>query len=466
MATNRYIKKDKKEKGYELLVLLTILFAALGTVFSFGAFSYGSVLTILITFYALSLDKEDLLCLIMFAFPFSSMLKLSLESISFIAVFCLLMLFKLFSDKRISVSPTSLLCFILFIALQVVTILIYDANYMTVTSMLISAAFVMFVSAHFGSSAEENQTILLRASLCFSIGTSLMLLLSDLFPRLPYQVHPTKYAELVAANRYGATILDPNELAQVILIAIGLLIAVIPSLKSKFTKFLSIVLVLYMAITGIRTNSKSYVLSIVLLFAFLMFLYIRMVVKKEGASKAFSRFLPVLLVAAVGCAFLIVNFVIPVFDARSSEQTDMLTNRTGIWESYIQALSLRIDVMLFGCGPSNVTHLMKLMGRITSTVPHNTYLEYVIQFGGIGLILLFVAWKATFKQIKAKMNSYYVLPLVAFLITAFGISVNANDCPYILLALLSLPLPTTNNLRIIEVRNSKRGSKYVKKNLS
>jgi len=200
------------------------------------------------------------------------------------------------------------------------------------------------------------------------------------------------------------------------------------------------------------------------LFAFLMFVYIRVVAKREGTTKAFYRVLPVLLIAVIGCVFLFVNFVLPVFEARSSEQTDVLTNRTGIWGDYVKALSMRTDVALWGCGAGNVSSIMKMVGRTTSVVPHNTYLEYIIQFGLFGMILLFVSWKNMFKQIKVKLNTYYILPLVAFLITSFGISVNSNDCPYILFALLSLPLAENNAPQILQAR--KRGYKYGKKALS
>lgn len=460
MATNRYIKKVKQEDKKGLLVTLIILFSILSVIFSVGGFSYGRFATAIIMFFALSLNERDLLCLIMFAFPFANLLKWSFETISFVPILYVIILFKMLGKKRIRVSPLSLLCFLIFTAFQAVSIVIYEASYMKIIASLLNIAFVMFVSSHFNNDDAEKD-LLPKASLFFSIATTLMLVLCDLFPRLPSMVHAKIYAEQLSNNRYTAIILDPNELSQMILVAIGLLIAIRPSIHTKQGKLACFAMMIYIAVTGVRTNSKSYVVTMVAIFLFLMFVYLRSLIKKEGANKALTKLVPILFVTVVGVILLIIYVIIPVFETRSSENADFLTNRGGIWSNYLYAVGQRLDVSLIGCGGGNVTHVMKLIGYETKGVPHNSYLEYFIQFGIVGIILLIITWKNVFTQIRDKITSYYMISLVAFLITAFAISINANDCPYILLSLLSLPLP--ENAKVFKRESTiKHRSKYIK----
>ena len=342
---------------------------------------------------------------------------------------------------KISISPISLLCYFFFTVLQVCSILFYAAAYAGIIATLLNVAFVMFISNYFRVDDESSSSLLPRASLFFCTGTTTLLLMCDIFPRLPHMVNATQATIAEETNRYSATILDPNELSQIILIAAGLIIATLPFIQSKGGKFAIFAMLVYLSVTGVRTNSKSYVITLVGLFAFLMFMYVRIVAQKEGAAKALTKLLPILLITLVGCVLLFIYVVIPVFDTRGSENTDLLTNRATIWGNYLDALQQRFDVSLIGVGGGNVTRVMHLVGRAGRGVPHNTYLEYFIQFGLVGILLLIVCWKTVFSSVKEKLNTNYIVPLVAFLVTAFAISVNSNDCPFILLTILALPLP-------------------------
>ena len=455
MATSRYIVQNKNEykDSKWLFPFLIIFFSGLGIAFASGAFSYSRIFAAALIGIVCLLNIEDAFCLIIFAYPFSSMLKFSSETISIFPILYLIIILKIITKGKISISSISLMCYIFFAVLQALCIALYEAQYTGILSALLNIAFVLFIADYMNKRSSDARPLLPKASLCFAVGTSLMLLLSDIFPQMPMLVHAGKTSAVENAGRYAATVVDPNELAQIILIAIGLLIATHSYLKSLSTKLFSFVMMVYLALTGIRTQSKSYVITVVALFAFLMIAYIRNVSQREGANKAIAKLFPIILLAVIGCALLITYVVIPVFEARSGEQTSFLTGRDNIWLKYIDALRQRFDVTLLGCGSGNVTHIMKLVGRGGKGVPHNTYLEYVIQYGILGLTLLFAVWKQPMSSIKMKLNTFYVIPLVALLITAFGISVNSSDCPFVLLALLSLPLPEDNQQTI---RNNQR----------
>ena len=461
MATSRYIKvkeKNKEKDSKRLITVFVFLFVALGFMFAMGGFTYGRLVTAAILGLGVLLSIEDNFCLLCFCLPFASMLKLSQDSSTIIPIFYIIIVFKLMSREKMDVPPLSFFAFLLLAALQTFTIFFYDSIITSIFAFLLNVIFVFFLSNYFSSQEFNSPHLLSTASLCIGVSSTIMLLLNDLFPRLPHLVHPQRAAMIEEADRYAATVLDPNELSQLILIAICLLIAILPSIKSAFGKFLSFAAMTYMAITGIRTHSKSYVISILFLFAFLLFNYLRMITKKQGLAAAISRIVPIVFLAIIGGIFIINYALIPIFEARSTEQTDFFTGRTSIWNKYILALLQSPDVLLIGCGANNVTGIFKLFGYEYDTVPHNFYLEYVIQFGFGGLAAIFMCWKRVMSLIKSKLNTFFSLPLAAFLITAFGISVNDNDCLFILLALLSLPIPEELNQQVITTNKKKPAS--------
>lgn len=451
MATSRYIVQNKNEykDSKWLFPFLIIFFSGLGAAFSVGAFNYGRIFAVALAVITLLLNINDAFCLIVFAFPFTSMLKFTVDTISILPILYLIIILKIISKNKLSIPPNSLLCVCAFALLQALSTLLYEAPFFKTISILLCVCFVLFISNYTGDNKDATQRLLPKASLSFSMGTTLMLLLSDLFPHLPMLVHPST-ASMETAKRYAATVVDPNELAQIILIAIGLLIAVMPSFKSMFAKLLAVAMIVYMGLTGIRTNSKSYAIALLALFVFLMTVYIRISAKEKGASKTLFSLLPILLITTIGFILMFQHIVIPIFEARSQEQAGFWTNRDTLWVRYVNALLHRFDVFLIGCGAGNVTGVIRLAGGSTSSVPHNTYLEYIIQFGVIGLVLIFSAWKKALASIKEKLSTYYVIALAAFLITAFGISVNDNDCLFILFALLSLPLPESSNRPLVQ----------------
>lgn len=449
MAMSRYIKVKEKTENKWLIPLFVFLFAALGVAFAAGGYTYGRYVTIIILGLATLLNIDDLFCLICFALPFASMLKLAQGSTTILAILYIIILIKLMSREKMDLPPISFFAFLVFAALQTLTIFFYDSVITNIFSTLLNIAFVFLISNYFLSKEFNNPNLLTNASLCFSLSTTLDLLLCDIFPNIPRLVHAKRYAVISSANRYAASVLDPNELSQIILIAISLLIAIFPSFKNKTSKFFAIAMIIYMAITGVRTNSKSYVLTIIPLFLFLIFIYLRTIFKNKGATATIMHLIPILLLTIAGGLLIINYMVIPVFEARSGENTDLLTNRSSIWSRYIMSLFSNPDVLFIGCGANNVTSLLRLAGLSGDGVPHNAYLEYIIQFGLGGLTMMYLCWKKAFISIKNKLNTFFVLPLISFLITSFGLSINANDCFFILFTLLALPLAENINTPLI-----------------
>ena len=139
--------------------------------------------------------------------------------------------------------------------------------------------------------------------------------------------------------------------------------------------------------------------------------------------------------------------LLPIFEMRAD--TDFLSGRESIWLSYLGALFRRTDILLLGTGAGNTIKLVKVIEVVevaSEKVAHNMYLEYLIQFGILGMILLIGIVVRMMRQNSYKMRTYFLLVLVAYSVTAFGISANSNDCIFAVMLFLVMPMYTDSDL--------------------
>ena len=277
-----------------------------------------------------------------------------------------------------------------------------------------------------------------NAGLFLAMGVAVSIVVCDVFPNILNFISKSQQEILEGADRFGALFIEPNEFSQIVLVAIGLLIATFTSYKKVIAKVGIISLMVYLVINGLRSNSKSYVLTLFGLLCVLMVFYVINFFKKKRSAIAIIGFMSMLIVGILAGYYLIFNVIIPVFELRG-ENADLLTGRDVIWATYIDAILQRIDVIAIGCGAGNVTAILKLVGSVHgSMVPHNVYIEYLVQFGIVGMAMLLISWEDAFRSIRRRTALFWI-PALAFLITSFGISANSNDCIFILVALMSMP---------------------------
>ncbi len=434
-----FTKEAKSQKRIKILYF-AVMAIACGNAFVFNSIGYsGSRLVVLLLLgIAMLTDIEKNFYLIAFCFPMSSILKISSTSISILPLLYFIVIIKLALQRKARLNLYSVIALAFFSVWQLFSVLAYGAGITSVVSLLLNVVFVVCSSAYFIEHGEENRQ-LKTTSIFLMSGTFLDIFLCDVFPSIPYIINYQKQSQLDYNNRYAAMNMDPNEYSQIILVSIGLAVAILPLIKSKIGKVSDIAVIVYFAVKGYRSYSKSYVLSLMLLFFIALVIYILKSAKEKGPIITMLKFVPIVIVGVVGATLLYKYVVVPVFEARSDLQADLLTGRDYIWSEYFKALKRRFDVVVIGCGASNSTFLHKYCS-LHGSVAHNLYLEFLIQFGVTGIIALSIAWRDAIKSIvKNKLTNYMVLPLAAFFITSFGISANANDCLYVLMLIMSMP---------------------------
>lgn len=434
-----FTKEAKSQKRIKILYF-AVMAIACGNAFVFNSIGYsGSRLVVLLLLgIAMLTDIEKNFYLIAFCFPMSSILKISSTSISILPLLYFIVIIKLALQRKARLNLYSVIALAFFSVWQLFSVLAYGAGITSVVSLLLNVVFVVCSSAYFIEHGEENRQ-LKTTSIFLMSGTFLDIFLCDVFPSIPYIINYQKQSQLDYNNRYAAMNMDPNEYSQIILVSIGLTVAILPLIKSKIGKVSDIAVIVYFAVKGYRSYSKSYVLSLMLLFFIALVIYILKSAKEKGPIITMLKFVPIVIVGVVGATLLYKYVVVPVFEARSDLQADLLTGRDYIWSEYFKALKRRFDVVVIGCGASNSTFLHKYCS-LHGSVAHNLYLEFLIQFGVTGIIALSIAWRDAIKSIvKNKLTNYMVLPLAAFFITSFGISANANDCLYVLMLIMSMP---------------------------
>lgn len=434
-----FTKETKLQKKTKILyAVLTVLACITAFVFNSMGYSGSRIIVLLLLGIAMVTDIEKNFCLIAFCLPMSSVLKLSSTSISILPLLYFIVIIKLVLQRKVRLNLYSVIALAFFSVWQLFSVLAYGAGIVSVVSLLLNVVFVVFCSAYLIEYGEENKQ--LKATSVFYIsGTFLEILLCDIFPNIPYIIDYEKQSKLDYNNRYAAMNMDPNEYSQMILVAIGLAVALLPLIKSKLGKVVDIAVIVYLGVNGYRSYSKSYVLSLLLLFFVALVIYLFETAKEKGPIITMLKFVPIMVVGIIGASVLYKYVVVPVFEARSEYQADILTGRDYIWREYFKALKQRIDVVIIGCGANNSSFLHQYC-FLHGSVAHNLYLEFLIQFGVTGMIALAIAWRDAIKSIvKNKLTNYMVLPLAAFLITSFGISANANDCLYVLMLIMSMP---------------------------
>lgn len=441
--------KDKKQSLYLLIALIcTMIITAL--LFNIAGYSYGRYVTILIVAISIFLSVDHIYCVIIFCLPFASMLKLGAATISILPILYLVVLAKLLFIQRVRVNNLAFSSVLLIALLQLIYVISYGANITSVLSMMLSIVFIMFSASYFRSHTDEKNSLITTASIFLLVATALNILISDIFPDIPYMINYEKQVSLDYDNRFGALYVEPNELAQIILISVGLFVSVFKNISNKTARVALLCTALYIAINGIRTNSKSYVLVALVLIVFSFIMYLAYTAKKKGSGAAILKLLPVLIILVAVSSYFYASVLAPVFEERGATGADILSDRGEVWNNYLSLLMQRLDILLVGYGIGNVPNSLKLIGISTNVVPHNLYIEFVIQFGLIGLFALAIAWTSIWKSISKKAKTLFLLPILAFAATSLAISANSSDCLYILLLILSMPLtdPRENQSKI------------------
>lgn len=424
--------KNKKIEWVQLITLCIILFIDCA-LFNSGGYGIGRIFTLLIIFGSLFLNIEKLLFLIIFCLPFSGVLKLSENSITIMPILYLIATFKLIIQSEEKYDLNGILAIGGVFFLQILSCIIYGAQLISSIAFLLSAIFVFLIGKKLSKQVWEEGYLLKNIALFFVVAVCLETISADAFPRVPYYISLEKHLVALSGNRFAALSIDPNEYAQHVLIALGLIVAVFPVIKNPFVKFSCIPPIIFLGYKGFLTYSKSYALTLLVLFVILAGIFLFKFVKNRG-KEALILIIPLCLITILGGYLIYQNILQAIFEKRSD--TELLSGRGDVWRYYITQILYRFDCLLLGCGASNTLYIVR---GLTEYVPHNLYIEYLVQFGLIGLVSLYFIFKESIKGIIEKTGTYMMLPILLFLITSLGISANANDTIFFILVIACIP---------------------------
>ena len=255
-------------------------------------------------------------------------------------------------------------------------------------------------------------------------------------------------------RRFYGFCMDPNELAMLSLIAISFSLL---SLKdaSKNGKFLIISSSIIAAILSFLTQSKSYLICLVL-FGLLVLI---MLASREpkivfiSLSIVFIGLLAFIYLAGIGTLTTILKrFIVPNKFGETLLDT-ITTGRFSIWVSYIQFLCQNPFRMIFGYGIRATYY----NGLEASPVPHNFLIGFIWDIGIIGTIIYaLVSYFLLFDGLKKRPSKYgwLYIPLVVFMVYIFGLTITANTEVHLVLLFTYLLFKSSDNSKAKAATNN------------
>ena len=397
----------------------------------------GNIVLILaaIVFYLFTIVSAPngyIIPLMLFYLPWSPILKISPDSISFVSIASILVFFKiLFFKKEFSIKTNLIISFVglLFVTLSSKMFHEYElsASYIMFFIML-----VVFATINDLYSDEMNFEI---SVIFFSFGIILATVASLLCAE---NVNIQEYIvvfeyEYSGVTRHCGFYGDPNFYAAQIIPAIGTLLVIISRKKGK--RLFSVMLIIALILCGLTSLSKSFLLCLVLIFAIWL---LSLVVTKPSMFLValFSLVTLLLIVLSTGMLSDVIEQYIIRFSG-ATDSSSLTTSRSDLWKEYINFLWDNPLETLFGQGFTSVFNGVHKGS-------HNTIIQLIYQFGLLGTVFLSL-WFASFKKSQEKPKFFLVvLLLVSCFSMWMGLDMLFFDDFFLIIMLFFLGLNSCN----------------------
>jgi exopolysaccharide production protein ExoQ len=194
--------------------------------------------------------------------------------------------------------------------------------------------------------------------------------------------------------------LHPNALGPEF--AIAILFAQYLTPQGRRWKWLGIAL----AITLLRTLSKTTIVAFVVAEAWYLFVHMRV-----GAKGGLRIVLAVL--AVIGLSWGAINSYLVVYNGGNGNQFETLTGRTILWAT---ALSMALEQPWIGHGFYSFRSLIPAFGPFEPWEAHNELLQHFFEFGVVGIVLLVCIYGVFFRTThKAKPSAFRALALTVLI---------------------------------------------------
>lgn len=427
---------NKNNKNLVILILtLAIIWLIYCFIFNTFNYTFGIVFSFLYILFFLFQSPEKKYYIILFSLPFASIFKIGSGLPSSMIVLYTLFIIHILIKNNIGIKKIDYLFLIIIVLFQFITIPLYQGSVLNLLSFVLNIIFMKvcilsMIQLNNKSLVLYNSTFIYSAAMCLSV------VAADMFPGIPYIVSKEKQTILMSIDRFSGLNTDPNYYSQLVLVAICLVIASL-LVKQKKLRLLGLLICLFLIISGFRSISKSYALSIIVIVVSSFYYFITSIhlSSYKGRLKKILISIVFLTLGIISLILVIQEFVVPVFEKRT--ETDLLTGRGDIWKDYLKLLVLKPEILLTGVGFSNDANILgKELGVYMA--PHNIYLEVIVGCGVIGSFLLFLLFRDLFKYFKYTIQSPYFMFFIIILFTSFGLSLSSNDAFFILLPLIIL----------------------------
>lgn len=377
---------------------------------------------------------ECIIPLFLFFIPFSTVLKVSVDSISFSSVGIVLV----FALKCLTNLKT-----------KVPTILIISIIGIVITSLLasiinnygISPSYIMFVGmlvafpliTIWTNNKVNYETCVLFYSLGIILATILSFIYRDNYNLLAYI---NVFMDETIVERHCGFYADPNFYAAQIITAIGGQFLLIN--KKKNMKFWNVILLFALIVCGAYSVSKSFIICFFAVFLAWMFCQV-----KNGVGNFVKVLFVISVVVAVVLGSGAFSNIVDQYLFRfgmAEDASSLTTGRSGLWREYLDFLINNPVDLLLGQGYTSVF-------KGVHKGSHNSLIQCIYQLGIVGGVF-FAYWFITvvglLKTRKVKF-SYMILLVVSCFSMWLGLDVMFFDDLFLTILLFAFGLKYAQN---------------------
>ena len=417
------------------LIILTVFWSAMVTVFNYHQYSLGYVICgCFVLLYFFTHDIEDRFLILLSGLPFQAITKFAVGMPSVSVFLYLAFIVECVYLKHFSIKNKQLAAVFGLLFLQLFSALRYDLQLKSFISTFLVIVFAAYAMELFENNSEPIK--LFKKCAWVYVVTMLINIYSvSVFPRLPYYILMKKQLILDRIGRFCALNADPNYYGQLIMVAIGFLAGMaIMYFREKQYKLgiLCIILVALFTYNGNRSISKGYVLS----FACTAVVLVWFIIMENKPAKRKPFYFVLFIGLGIFAAYMLLNkLVIPTIEKRS--ETDLFTGRLEKWQLYFDMIKNDPIIVLLGTGFSNSPEvILKITG--INAAAHNLYLEALCDVGLLGLLFIALLWSNMFKVFRSLFSNSLTLFLWGFLFTSVSLSASANDVMYFVVPICAL----------------------------
>lgn len=428
-----FINEVKKSEG-KLILLLSVLWLIYSFLFNRYSYSFGMVFSIIYTLIFINLNLQQKLYAIVFTLPFTSIFKINSSLPSIMIVLYMIYIIETLVVKKKQICLLDIICITGLAITQTIGVSIYNGSIIGIISFILNILFMRLCILNLKENEDtQKYNILVNVSLIFAISMILSITVADIFPQIPYIVLPEKQSLLMSIDRFSGLNGDPNYYSQLVLVAVSLLVG---KINIDNRKIITVLMGIFLIISGFRSRSKSYALTFILLVVLFYIYFARSVIKEAKTYKNVLGFIIITLIGIASVYIVFFNVVIPLIESRT-DSGDLLTGRGDIWQSYIYMIKMNPFILANGVGFSNSGNTLSQFLGINKA-PHNVYIELLVEVGVVGISFILCILRDLILNFRKIINSEFFIYIMMFAITSIGLSLSSNDAIYILLPMVTL----------------------------